>query len=140
MSISLNECNVFADDVPDADLPQNIVDKLVELFKLVGFSQDQAESFVSKLLNYKSNTQKDKLQADLDQIFVMVDEVGTSVRKNVISFNQQLAVADQILQDNLQQREKKQLQLLGMELQDGDSAEAHGDKDDDDDDDDHNSP
>lgn len=113
----LNECHVFAYDVSGENPQQEITGSVEKLLQSIGFSEEWAKSFVADLLKAKTNPEEDKLEADLDHVNIVLDEVATFANEDLVYFNDQVAAADEEAQEDLQQKHKENLELLKLRLE-----------------------
>lgn len=138
LSILLNECHVFTDDVPVDDLQQKAIGYEVDLLQSMGFSQEWIESFYNDLHEAKDNPEKDKLEADLNQVHIFLQKLATWPSEIMVAMDDQLVSADEVLEERLEEMEKEDLELLKMELEELNDHDDDSDDDKDDSDDDHN--
>lgn len=108
----LNECHISTDNNPAEDQREKIKTILSNLLESIGYSEEWIESFLYDLLNAKDNPEQDKLEAKLDQVNVIIDEMVSSAREFLLEADNDLATADEEFQEELIQTEKDDLELL----------------------------
>lgn len=122
----MDERHFSTDDDPAANPQEVIQNDVINLLKSIGFTDEWIESFLDSIMNAPSNPEKDKLEADLDEVHPVLDKAAAIADEALMFIDYQLDATDVAKQEWLEQRAGKELELLKINMN-----EKLNDKDDD---------